>query len=379
MGDGNEFLMNPHKAYHFYRPVKSLVLALLALLVLAPTAKADFKTAAKYRIETSVFTGILHKIVIESQLAHCRHELGPFSPVIAYQCHRATVAFREALDFEANTFGFLTFASETRALVDSSEVLRYLEDLSKHLQADQAGIVGSAPLLPGGLWNWTLAHPACAGSPVRALQLIAVLFQDPKTAGYIVLLEKTGARSNLQKSVSFLYKIHHRLEELQQAPTGLGFEHESINLKNLYHFYVIAYASYRMTTATKNPAFGFFMPYLLNRTYELGSIRAREAIAALSGAFSGASPELGIKPEHVPIVLDPPTAKSKDLRRNFKSDYVSNSLEDIYLGYRGAIFGTSLALGHPLPVLNRKEFEEAFTRSPFDFTSDIFNSLNREP
>lgn len=365
--------MNQGRAWHFLRPVRSFVLALLALLVLAPSAEADFQTAAKYKIETSVFTGVLHKMIIESQLAHCRHELGPFSPVIAYQCHRATVAFREALDFEANTFGFLTFSSEARALVDSLEVLRYIEDLSKHLQADQTNIVGSAPLLPGGLWNWTLAHPACAGSVTRALQLMAILFQDPKSAGYITLLEKTGTRSNLQRSTSLLYKIHYLFEGIQQAPPGLGFEQENINLKNLYHFYVIAYASYRMTTATKNPAFGFFMPYLLNRTYELGSIRAREAIAALSAD----SPELGFRPRHALIFLDPPTAKSNDLRRNFKSDYVSNSLEDIYLGYRGAIFGTSLALGRPLPAMNRKEFEEAFTRSPFDLTSEIFNSLNR--
>ena len=309
--------------------------------------------------------------MIESQLAHCRHELGPFSPVIAYQCHRATEAFREAFDFEANTFGFLTFASEARALLDSPEVLKYIEDLSKHLQTDQTDIVGVASPLPGGLWNWTLAHPACAGSTTRALQLIAILFQDPKSAGYITILEKTGTRSNLQRSTSLLYKIHYLFEGLQQVPTGLGFERENINLKNLYHFYVIAYASYRMTMATKNPGFSFLMPYLLNRTYELGSIRAREAIAALSAD----SPELGFQPRHALIFLDPPTARSKDLRRDFRSDYVDNSLEDIYMGYRGAIFGTSLAVGKPLPVMNRQEFEEAFKRSPFDLTSTIFNSL----
>ncbi len=373
MGEGNESLMNQRKACHFYRPIKFVVMALLALLVLAPSAEADFKTMTKYKIETYFLTDLLNRVVGHSQLAYCRHELASIFPLTIYPCNRATEAFREAFDFEANTFGFLTFASEARALMDSPEVLKYIEDLSKHLQTDQTDIVGVAPTLPGGLWNWTLAHPACGGSPVRALQLIAILFQDPKSAGYITLLEKTGTRSNLQRSTSLLYKIHYLFEGIQQVPAGLGFEQENINLKNLYHFYVIAYGSYRMTTATKNPAFGFFMPYLLNRTYELGSIRAREAIAALSEK----SPELGFKPEYALIFLDPPTAKSKDLRRNFRSNYVDNSLEDIYLGYRGAIFGTSLALGRPLPAMNRKEFEEAFTRSPFDLTSTIFNSLNR--
>ncbi|MBL7687647.1 MAG: hypothetical protein JNJ49_06400, partial [Bdellovibrionaceae bacterium] len=177
------------------------MLGLLALLVLAPSAEADFQTAAKYKIETYFLTDLLNRVISHSQLAHCRHELATTFPLPLYPCNRATEAFRKALDFEANTFGFLTFASEARALVGSPKVLRYIEDLSRFLRIDQTDIVGVAPTLPGGLWNWTLAHPACGGSPVRALQLIAILFQDPKAAGYITLLEKTGNRENLQQSV----------------------------------------------------------------------------------------------------------------------------------------------------------------------------------
>jgi hypothetical protein len=348
-----------------------LFFALLAQVILSAstsTAHSIHEISIRTKIESTIFTGILREVALESQLAQCRIQLGPLNPVVAYRCHRATQSFRKAFDFEASTHGVLTFSRAARELLNSGVAARYLEDLSKAVKPEASSNV---PQLPQDLWNWTLAHPLVKNSPESALKLIAVLLQDPKSTGYVSVLKERSKHSDEEKSINLLYELHSKFEPLLSSPSGLGLETEDINKKNLYHFYVIAFGAYRMTKASGNPAFGFLMPFLLNRTYELGSIRAREAISYLSEN----STDPRFQPEYILTFLDPPNAKSNDLVRNFQSDHIANSLEDIYLGYRGAVFGAGLAQGKTLPTLNRIEFEHAFRHSPFHLTNLIFQSI----
>jgi hypothetical protein len=217
------------------------------------------------------------------------------------------------------------------------------------------------------LWDFTLAH--AKGNEEVALERIAVLFQD-------------GARTAAQKK--FLLVQQHPMafvlgQTLEVLETGLAQGKitaypSSVQLRRTahYHYFVPRFLAQRLKKTGHGSAAAARLPFLFNSLYELRQIQKSQnpnidshykpvrfdddASAALRGFVD----KWNSFDELYSDLLDHLTASLVPFNTQGQSD----NLEDLYLGYAGALHGSGRG-----GLVTYSQFVGEFAKNPAQFLS----------
>jgi len=233
-----------------------------------------------------------------------RHLAGEFSIPSVLSANNALYGALEAKP-DATVFG-----TELDELGKSPQVEAYLAELAQISD-------GTKPP-DANLWDFTVRH---AGSRDEALKWIATLFQDASGRD-----EQLKSIRNPKAAAS----LRTVLGSLNRGALGMELYPESLPIKDaqLYHYYVPAYAAAKMAKNGVQQPLAFTMPFLFNTEYEL--IGDRFMIdpdpSTVEAAAQDAFQRL--------LFGNPPLSGRGDPSR------IEGSTRDMYLGYRGALFGS---------------------------------------
>lgn len=321
-------------------------------LLLGSVSKAQRPDSFMDLFKIQTFNLFVSQLAVDKQGENCIIDLGYENRQFRKHCRLASAAQKQILDFYAEPpFSILVFKSELITLLQQQSTLEFLKDMHFDLQRGQVD----------DLWSWVARHSLSQGKPEKTLQLIALLFQDLSGTGYLQLLDTTMTSPSkiAQECLKLMFEMRASLFTIQSVPAELQFKKEGLSPIKLYHFYSIAYLANQVATKIGDPRLGALLPYLFNRTYELGTIRFREG-----SAYNTQAGILMMSSQGLRNVFYPPNAKSKDLMQVFESDFEGDSIHDIYLGYRAALYGAYLASNRQTDVLSMRDFEKIFRKDP---------------
>jgi hypothetical protein len=234
---------------------------------------------------------------------------------------------------------FLAFRNDLRRVLEDKNVTPFLR---QYLLED------GTFFLHANLWETALKY---AGDRSRALQWVAVLFQDtsPRRT-HLRFAEQVWGQSaspTMKVNLDLVSQILERYESWDLAdPLGKSkpihwpyppeFQDEIGSLPRPYHFYVMAYLSQLLRKNGETPAADTaYMPLTLNTYYE---------VTTLPGAGVAS------------LIHDPGKITDEE------------SLNDIYLGYLGSHFGSRLP-GRPI---SRSYFSQRLTQDVPRMMRDLY-------
>lgn len=191
----------------------------------------------------------------------CQKEFGDLNDIKSMQCSLTVVQLFEILDINVDLAR--TFDHKFHDLLNQRETQKYLADLDSMLEHFEP---------PKNLWIWTLEHPIIHGDKEKALEIMAVLFQDTQSGS----VDKVKSGEQLPENQKLLAQVEERLR-IENIPPGLEVYPEGIDesKKSIYHFYVPAYLANQLKKRGVNSDFSFTVPYLLNRFYEVSTYNLR--------------------------------------------------------------------------------------------------------
>lgn len=226
----------------------------------------------------------------------------------------------------------VSFKTEFEAMMTDPEALAYLKELR-----DRLTMIKEFDTKTLDLWPFSLNH--FKGDKGRALAHIAVLFQDLHARTQLKhahLASKRNAAMEtgvdlLDETLSLFIKMIPS-GRLKTYATPEGEDREA-----LYHFYVPAYIAYKMERNAPGDRGNRILPMVFNAEYEFQSIiRAQNPVL---DAEAKKDPVFNAK---VDGVLRSVVHVKKELVGEiapFERSGREKTLQDIYNGYIGALFG----------------------------------------
>ncbi|MEW6056657.1 MAG: hypothetical protein AB1540_08580 [Bdellovibrionota bacterium] len=301
------------------------------------------------------------------------------------ECRRAAALLMKVLDarslpvakknrrsYEPNFVGAV-FANETLAAIAEPGIQEYIRVTADFVRAHRGG-VGVA-----NLWDWTLT--LSNQDPVESLRRIALLFQDTDAFAYLRFLKLLAptASGRLLRDLEIVGHSIRDQKVFDLYPTE--FKNKIQYSRAQYHFYVIAYAAYKIARELdgRGAPMAAAVPFVFNTTYEYFRhklIRGLDRVPDLSSRKDREQTRLLDIPYTAREFLYPSDPKKVELGSEPTNPFLYNDAEteyhdmfnDIYLGYAGALFGVRLAnRGEPGFPMDYKRFVREFSESPRGF------------
>lgn len=283
----------------------------------------------KHMSINAVKTAVIHDAISGSMLLQCQRY---FPGRNFLNCVPDSLRMSNALDYRfisnSENESHAAFVADLVWLLESPESIgrAYLTSLEKGVS--EASLRGEKFYL----WNWTLSYTN--GYAPLALKLIAVLLQDTGTqnwpVSFVRMHPKLGQEpARILKNTLDVIRDSKAFEPLPPLAGSVKGQ--------FYHFYVIAYAAFKMNAAGSSRQGSFFMPFIFNTSYEIS--QKHESNGTPSHNF-------------IPSWL---AGKNQGLQKfNLLTNRLSQKIDpferlaggiehDSYLGYAGAFFGTFLA------------------------------------
>ncbi|NBO39409.1 hypothetical protein EBU99_12585 [bacterium] len=282
------------------------------------------------------------------------------------ECNRAAEQMAKELDFNyikrsdgQSSFVFLN--SRLHALLQEKETITFLSQLQS---ACEDALYLNTPF---NLWNFTLEKSN--GKNEIATERLAVLFQDGAIAAAqikFLLVEQNPQALMLAQVVNTLESALAE-KKMSAYPAEVQLSRNAI-----YHYYVPRYLAMKLRQAGHNSAVSARLPFIFNSSYELHQIQKAENPQMLLNhrpvvAGSEATPELR-------RLIDKWNSYDKlfsDLLDHLEAPLLpfnpqgqSENLEDLYLGYAGALAGVS---GRAATTKEFSNFVLEFSQSPSAF------------
>ncbi|MEY3900799.1 MAG: hypothetical protein RL189_105 [Pseudomonadota bacterium] len=293
-------------------------------------------------------------------------ELHSASQADLKSCQAASDALSRELDFDYirrpdGNSAFVFMSKRLQSLLSQKEVSDYLNEVQR---ASLDAIYANQKF---NLWDFTLAH--AKGNEEVALERIAVLFQD-------------GAQTAAQKK--FLLVQQHPMafvlgQTIEVLETGLAQGKitaypSSVKLTRTahYHYFVPRFLAQRIKKNGHGSVAAARLPFLFNSLYELRQIQKAQ--------------NPNIDSHHKPVRLDDDTSASlrgfidkwnrfdelySDLLDHltapliaFNAQGQNDNLEDLYLGYAGALHGSGRD-----GLVTYSQFVGDFSKNPAQFLS----------
>ena len=258
------------------------------------------------------------------------------------------------LGVDAAGFGFLSgfkgvavFRKELVKLVKDPEVIEYLNALETKLKDH------------GAAWNfWDFSLQFAHGNRDKALQWIAVLFQDSSRLTHAEYLELNHGGEVTQSALDLLRSCNKMLDSASQANRGFSYFPPPIGLNqsSQYHFYVMAYLSKKLSNYPPSAKMAAIAPILLNTQYEYSKhedrlLQQKVSILRPTTWRNGFEPK-GLNPD-----------------KNFAD---MDMLMDIYLGYVGPQWGRDSSAS----LISFEDFKSEYVRDPLKFSRDSVPKLS---
>lgn len=209
-------------------------------------------------------------------------------PLIKFQCEKVTSDLFLILDIKTlqdnqGYMGRAIFTSKLIELLNRTQTEKILAQLAKSLKQ----VV--PPNDPFNLIKLLMDAPISL-SQEKAVEFIAVLFQDTNAAQHIYFLELLKLQENWDekslknKNLNILKTLVFKFQEMFHDFHDIGINQfhskyillpnysVSLNRKNfqpaLYHFYIPAYLTYRLNSIGHSPYYAFIAPFSLRVIYE---------------------------------------------------------------------------------------------------------------
>lgn len=285
----------------------------------------------------------------------------------ARECRAAASHMAKALDFNYikrsdGQGAFVFMSSRLKDLLATNQTLDFLAQIQT---ASEDALYLNKPF---NLWD--LAMKLSGGQAEVATERIAVLFQDgAETAAQIKFLLIAQHPSALQ-----LAQTVQTFEEALKQGKATAFP-AKINLTRTahYHYYVPRYLAQKLRALGTSASMAAQLPFLFNSSYELHQIQKS----------SNPSIPLNHRPVRAPLDSSPDTRKFveqwnsydelySDLLDHlgapltpFKTQGQQHNLEDLYLGYAGALAGATPRADQT--DLEFSLFVERFSADPQEF------------
>jgi hypothetical protein len=256
-------------------------------------------------------------------------------------CSDKVPVLQSVMDCDFNVKHWMVcYSHQLYNLVCSPETQKYLQDLKVYLGSLSSG--------EASLWDWTMAHPSVGGDRAKALMYLAVLFQDNRNRSHLGALNpKAPGYQDLNDVLQLLSKAK-RPSNLRLYPPMV----DETNFK-LDHFYVIGYAAYLMRQKS-SPSFSFLMPFELEKNYKF---------VQLWGENLGNNPLEALLFQSIGNL-------------DLKNPYIRSRIDDLYLAYCGALFGTSSPSN--FNPMSKDAFSTAFAKSPKEIIRQIVNQIRKQ-
>ncbi|NBX18449.1 MAG: hypothetical protein EBR09_13915 [Proteobacteria bacterium] len=312
---------------------------------------------------------------ISSKLKEKCKEMFADSATEQANCSRASDDLARELDFDYirrkdGNSAFVFLSKRLKSLLAQPETSQYLNELQK---ASLDAIYANKPL---NLWDFTLEQSS--GREDLATERLAVLFQDgAQTAAqrkYLLVA---------QHPMAFVLANSLELLEKGLVQGKIAAYPKSVNSSRtaLYHYYVPRLLASRLRAGRHSEAMSARLPSIFNALYELRQIQKAE------------NPQIGSA--HKPVAAgesDSPAVREFVAKWNkfdeLYSDLIDHlsapllpfnpagqddNLNDLYLGYAGALQGTKKA---EKPI-SFSDFTANFAKNPSYFLKH--NSLKSQP
>jgi hypothetical protein len=275
------------------------------------------------------------------------------APGVSFACAKAASDFANVLDYDWDHK--VAFRKELKEILERPDTVLYFQDLNDRL--DRAEYGTPEPTL---VWATTerflkITQPGLNKYELqdKILQYLAVLFQDYQSTfqrpALDFIIENLAPALGLDTAaappawfegyLSVLEKISALEAEgiVTLAPPDFKGQETS---SRWYHYYVPALAGKRLLARTGDATVAMAMPFLMNLVYELAS------------GFDLARAEAG----NLGLPLEPAPLDLSDTGKP-EAQLALATLDDIYLGYLGALAGSE----HTNQPLTRERLEEYFS------------------
>jgi len=235
-------------------------------------------------------------------------------------CRDSMIAYTRAIDLRLNKMvrkGEPAFKKDWDMLVREKSTEAYINDLLKELK-------NTSSL---NLWDFTLKHPSMNGDSEQAIKMIGVLFWDAETRGY----ELSSPLGRKVDTLRALVVDKKRDNQMTFFPKGVPEDDYAP-----YHFYAAAYAALKMKKDGAKLEQSTLMPYLIADFYET------------------------------------------DIGRSDVKDMEKDDISDVYLGFYGAVFGSTIKNGEK-PKLDKllMNYPDFIERYPKERHELIIKELKR--
>lgn len=289
------------------------------------------------------------------------------SPQDKENCYRASVAMSHTLDFNYikrndGQSAFVFMHKRLKELLNSPKTHELISRI--HTASEDALYLNKN----FNLWELTLAHTD--NNPESATEILAILFQDSaQTAAQIkyLMVSQHPAAVQLQETLK-------TIEEALKKGNAKAYPAE-INLQRTahYHYYVPRYLAQKLRAAGVGADMSRRIPFLFNSTYELHQIQKFEN-PVLANSHKPVSNYADTSPE-IHRLIEKWNAYDElytDLIDHLNAPLIpfdqtqhENNIQDLYLGYRGALDGIDKK--SPSSVRTLSEFADLFSNSPSAF------------
>lgn len=247
-----------------------------------------------------------------------------------------------------DTKGGCYFHKDLQALVKDPRTKDFLDDLNSAF-----GI----PDLPVDVWKIALHH---AGSEAEATRWLAVLFQDLTAGGdggHLVRIEDPEFRETLATAIAFV-NLRGGEDQVQLYPGDTG---KQIDRVPMYHYYVTAHLAQKMVADGTDSDLAFLAPMVLNTEYEYAFLQLDDRS---NRADQGE--KVGNKLKFAQRLADGLEKPLDELE--ISEDGIELTMQDLYLGYRGAHAGSR----NSAPVLTYEAFRKKVRQGPEEAMEFIF-------
>ncbi|MEY4064342.1 MAG: hypothetical protein RIR26_550 [Pseudomonadota bacterium] len=340
----------------------SVVAACGAPLPSSETASATpLQLSSNDIIDEEITNTISEQMILKCDL------LFPESVTEKKDCAKAAAAMAAQLDFN-----FVRRSDGQSAFVFMHRRLKKLLDnqsTSTFLAALQTA--SEDALYAGKQFNlWSLALQHSNGSATAATEKLAVLIQDgAETAAQVkyLLIAQHPQALNLAQTLQVL-------EEALKAKKATAYpENTDITRTALYHYYVPRFLSQQLRQSGIRPDMAARLPFLFNSVYELHQIQKTQ------------QPDKEPNHHDVQVPRDASPSEKRLVEKwnaydtlysdlldhlnapltPFRADDEKNNVEDLYLGYAGALAGSRVSgRAAPLPAA---AFAASFSADPLSF------------